>query len=169
MTTSALPRLGELLDRDLDYICGNLRDEIGRMAGKNLLITGGAGFLGYYLVLAALHWNKKAGAGSKIQLTVYDNFARGTPAWLTALEGDPNLRLRRHDDSAATGRHRRFSLHHSCRRHRVTDLLPQVSTADHRRQHQRPAQACSTTRAPGRPRKAAGGGVSLLFLERDLW
>ncbi len=28
------------------------------MAGKRLLITGGAGFLGYYLVQAALHWNR---------------------------------------------------------------------------------------------------------------
>ncbi len=95
--TTTLPRLEELLDRDLDYICANLRDEFGRIAGKNLLITGGAGFLGYYLVLAAMQWNKKADAASKIHVTVYDNFARGTPAWLTALEGDRYLRLRRQD------------------------------------------------------------------------
>ena len=95
--TTTLPRLEELLDRDLDYICGNLRDEIGRLAGKSLLITGGAGFLGYYLVLTALHWNKTADATARIQVTVYDNFARGTPAWLTALQADPALHLRRHD------------------------------------------------------------------------
>jgi len=68
--TTILPRLEELLDRDLDYICGNLREEFGRIAGKNLLITGGAGFLGYYLVLAAMQWNKKADAASKIRVTV---------------------------------------------------------------------------------------------------
>jgi len=95
--TTTLPRLEELLDRDLDYICGNLRDEIGGLAGKNLLITGGAGFLGYYLVLTALHWNKTADAAARIQVTVYDNFARGTPAWLTALQTNPALHLRRHD------------------------------------------------------------------------
>jgi nucleoside-diphosphate-sugar epimerase len=95
--TTTLPRLEELLDRDLDYICGNLREEFGRIAGKNLLITGGAGFLGYYLVLAAMQWNKKADAASKIRVTVFDNFVRGTPAWLTALEGDRYLRLSRQD------------------------------------------------------------------------
>jgi UDP-glucuronate decarboxylase len=95
--TPTLPRLEELLDRDLDYICGNLREEFGRIAGKNLLITGGAGFLGYYLVLAAMHWNRKADGASRIHVTVYDNFARGAPAWLTALEGDRSLRLRRQD------------------------------------------------------------------------
>jgi len=95
--TTTLPRLEELLDRDLDYICANLREEFGRIAGKNLLITGGAGFLGYYLVLAAMQWNKKADAASKIRVTVYDNFVRGTPAWLTALEGDRYLTLRRQD------------------------------------------------------------------------
>jgi UDP-glucuronate decarboxylase len=95
--TTKLPLLNELLNRDLDYICGNLRDEFGRIAGKNLLITGGAGFLGYYLVLAPLHWNKTADAASRIRVTVYDNFARGTPAWLTALQGSPDLTLVRQD------------------------------------------------------------------------
>jgi len=92
-----LPLLDELLNRDLDYICGNLREEFGRMAGKNLLITGGAGFLGYYLVLAALHWNKTADSASKIRVTVYDNFVRGTPEWLTTLQINPALTVERQD------------------------------------------------------------------------
>jgi UDP-glucuronate decarboxylase len=92
-----LPLLDELLNRDLDYIVHSLREEFARIAGKNLLITGGAGFLGYYLVLAPLHWNKTADAASKIRVTVYDNFVRGTPAWLTALQGNPNLTLVRQD------------------------------------------------------------------------
>jgi hypothetical protein len=45
---NALPSLDESLTRDLDYICTNLREEFGRRAGHRLLITGGAGFLGYY-------------------------------------------------------------------------------------------------------------------------
>ena len=36
-------------------------------------------------------------ASRPIQVTVLDNFIRGVPAWLTALQGDPNLRLVKHD------------------------------------------------------------------------
>jgi len=92
-----LPTLDTLLDHDLRYMCGNLRDELGRVAGKSLLITGGAGFLGYYLVHTAVHWNRAADAASKIRVTVYDNFVRGTPTWLTALQDETLLRLRRQD------------------------------------------------------------------------
>ncbi len=63
------------------------------MAGKRLLITGGAGFLGYYLVKAALNFNAYEGRDQPIRLTVWDSFIRGTPEWLTALEGTPHFRL----------------------------------------------------------------------------
>ncbi|MCK6372265.1 MAG: NAD-dependent dehydratase, partial [Gammaproteobacteria bacterium] len=69
--------LDRLLGRDLDYICDNLREEFARMAGTSLLITGGAGFLGYYLVLAAVHFNRTAARDQPIRITVWDNFARG--------------------------------------------------------------------------------------------
>ena len=96
MTTPRIPALEELLRRDLDYICGNLRDEFDHMAGHKLLITGGAGFLGYYLVQAALHFNRTAG-NQPIHVTVWDNFIRGSPAWLTGLRGTPNLAIEQRD------------------------------------------------------------------------
>jgi UDP-glucuronate decarboxylase len=79
---------------DLEYICSNLREEFGALSGHKLLITGGAGFLGYYMVQAVLHWNKhhKSAAGP-IDLTVCDNYIRGVPAWLKELEGTENLSL----------------------------------------------------------------------------
>lgn len=61
------------------------------MAGKNLLITGGAGFLGYYLVHAVLHFNKTAGRDRPIRVTVWDSFIRGAPAWLTNLNGTQHM------------------------------------------------------------------------------
>ena len=91
-----IPTLEDLLRQDLDYICANLQEEFGRMAGEKLLITGGAGFLGYYLVLSVLHFNRTAGK-APIELTVWDNFIRGTPAWLSGLRENPNLRLERRD------------------------------------------------------------------------
>ncbi len=95
--TNTLLSLEELLTEDLDSIVGNLREEFDRMAGKRLLITGGAGFLGYYMVQGALHFNKTASASSKIQVTVWDNFKRGAPAWLKALTTDATLKLEKRD------------------------------------------------------------------------
>lgn len=94
---TTIPSLDQFLAEDLNYITNNLREEFGRMAGKRLLITGGAGFLGYYLIQSALHHNRSAAAGERIHITVYDNFARGTPPWLTALAGDAMLTIERRD------------------------------------------------------------------------
>jgi nucleoside-diphosphate-sugar epimerase len=86
-----------VVNEDLNYICENLEAEFSRLAGKKLLVTGGAGFLGYYLVQAVLAYNRKAGPGAEIKVTVYDNFMRGVPQWLTACEKDPNLHVARRD------------------------------------------------------------------------
>jgi nucleoside-diphosphate-sugar epimerase len=89
--------LADLLKEDLDQLCADLRQEFTEMSGGRLLITGGAGFLGYYLVQAALHWNSTQGAGGKIDVTVYDNYVRGAPEWLEALRSRPDLTLVRQD------------------------------------------------------------------------
>src|SRR2546430_3308792 len=82
--------------RDLDYMCDALRDELPRLSDQNLLITGGAGFLGYYLVQLALHWNRRPGS-RPVRVTVFDSYVRGMPTWLEAFRGDPALTLVRHD------------------------------------------------------------------------
>jgi len=55
---------------DLEYICNNLKEEFACLAGKKLLITGGAGFLGYYLVQSILYWNKITDEANNVQLTI---------------------------------------------------------------------------------------------------
>lgn len=92
-----LVSLDELLHDDLETLCSNLSEEFGRMGGGRLLITGGGGFLGYYLVQSVLHWNKSRSAGSRVAVVVYDNYARGIPAWLEALRVNPDLTLVKQD------------------------------------------------------------------------
>jgi len=95
MTT--LSNASDVVAEDLDYICSELSGEFVKLRGKKLLLIGGAGFLGYYLVQSLLHLNRSLGDDEAVVLTVYDNFIRGVPEWLTALEGDPHLTLVRHD------------------------------------------------------------------------
>jgi nucleoside-diphosphate-sugar epimerase len=87
----------KVVQNDLEYICNHLKEEFACLAGKRLLITGGAGFLGYYLVQSALHWNKMMGKAQSIHVTVYDNYIRSVPAWLTKLQEDKDLTLVEHD------------------------------------------------------------------------
>jgi UDP-glucuronate decarboxylase len=86
----------DIVNEDLASMGDRLSVEFGKMSGKKLLIVGGAGFLGYYLVQAPLAWNKR-GIGAPIDVTVWDNYIRGMPDWLKALEGDENLTLAKHD------------------------------------------------------------------------
>jgi UDP-glucuronate decarboxylase len=78
----------EVVSGDLRYIVETLGEELNLMAGHSLLITGGGGFLGYYLVQSVLEYNRSCPAVRRIQLTVYENGARGFPSWLKALEGE---------------------------------------------------------------------------------
>lgn len=96
MNIKAIPaNADEVVSSDLQDIVRRLDEEFGAMAGQRLLIVGGAGFLGYYLVQSILEFNKSS--AQPIDLTVFDNYIRGVPDWLKKLEGDPNLHLVRHD------------------------------------------------------------------------
>lgn len=86
-----------VVSEDLRYLQDRCEKEFLEMSGGRLLIAGGAGFLGYYLVQAALYWNSLHPPAQAIHLTVLDNFVRGVPAWLTALQRNRYLRLLRHD------------------------------------------------------------------------
>ncbi len=92
-----IPSAEALIRLDLNLIADQVGSDFEKMSGKRLLITGGAGFLGYYLVQAPLHWNRLNPDKAPIGVTVYDNFMRGLPQWLDALRGDENLTLVEHD------------------------------------------------------------------------
>jgi nucleoside-diphosphate-sugar epimerase len=86
----------QIVAEDLDYMCDALATELLHLSGTNLLITGGAGFLGYYLVQLALHWNERSGA-LPAKVTVLDSYLRGMPPWLLDLSGNADLTLLSHD------------------------------------------------------------------------
>ena len=87
----------DVVQSDLDSILDGIGPELAEIAGKKLLITGGAGFLGYYLVQAPLAWNRRTDAGDRINLTVLDSYARGVPDWLSRLSTADGLKLVKHD------------------------------------------------------------------------
>ena len=87
----------DVVTQDLEYILENLSDELQILRGKKILLTGGAGFLGYYFVQSVLEWNVRVDENQKIALTIYDNFIRGIPLWLTKLITNSNITLREHD------------------------------------------------------------------------
>ena len=86
----------DVVSSDLARMTQDLASEFEELSGDTVLITGGAGFLGYYLVQAPLAWND-LGIGDPIRLVVYDNFWRGTPAWLTDLLDRPDIELQTQD------------------------------------------------------------------------
>lgn len=96
MAATVIPHFRSVVDHDLEYICKALENEFAELAGKHVLLTGGAGFLGYYLVQSIVHYNA-SGTGDPISLTVIDNFMRGVPNWLTELAQNAHVSLVRHD------------------------------------------------------------------------
>ncbi|MEL7503747.1 MAG: NAD-dependent epimerase/dehydratase family protein [Cyanobacteria bacterium J06554_6] len=87
----------DVIQIDLDYICTNLKSEFSSLSGKRLLITGGAGFLGYYLIQSILNWNKTNSQENPVEIVIYDNYIRGIPDWLLQLEDNLHLTLVKHD------------------------------------------------------------------------
>lgn len=91
----------EIVQSDLEYIKKNAQEQFLQLSGKKILITGGAGFLGYYLVQSILSWNDDVSQNQAIELTVYDNYIRGIPGWLEKLSKKETLKLVKHDITAS--------------------------------------------------------------------
>lgn len=90
----------DVVRSDIQKISEQAGDSLNSMAGKKVLITGGAGFLGYLLVHVLSQVGDSDGR-DPVDLTVYDNFSRGTKPWLNRLAARKNVTLVKHDITTA--------------------------------------------------------------------
>ena len=86
----------EIISSDIKAINRDAAQELNRLAGKEVLITGGAGFLGYLLVHLLAQIGDNDGR-EPINLTVYENFSRGRKLWLDKLARRSNVKVIEHD------------------------------------------------------------------------
>ena len=146
MTLAATDRAAEVVTADLAVMGDDLDEVFSAMSGERLLITGGAGFLGYYMVQAPLAWNAANPDRAPISVTVFDNYFRGVPGWLGELEGRDGLELRNHDMRLPLPEDMGdFEWVVPCRRRRVPHLLPGAPHRDAWTPTSMGCATCSTT------------------------
>lgn len=84
-------------EADIQHILGELVEEFEELRGQKVLLTGGAGFLGYFLTQSVVHWNQTRSKGNQIELVVLDNFIRGRPRWVDEIERGQSVTFIKHD------------------------------------------------------------------------
>jgi UDP-glucuronate decarboxylase len=89
----------KVVSDDLLYMESNLRNELNLLSGKRVLITGGGGFLGYYLIKLLIYWNNLNSTKSPIEILVIDNFSRGLPDWIREIQTNNLVKVITHDIS----------------------------------------------------------------------
>ena len=86
----------EVVQSDIFAIEKSVKDSLDLLSGQEILLTGGAGFLGYMLVHLLSQVGDSDGR-DPIKLTVYDNFSRGRKKWLDNIAKRENVTLVNHD------------------------------------------------------------------------
>src|SRR5262249_5472776 len=71
-----------IIEEDLALIAGELQEQYDRLAGKTVLVAGGAGFLGRYLVSTLHHLNEQRLLRQPCTVIVVDNFVTGLKHWI---------------------------------------------------------------------------------------
>jgi UDP-glucuronate decarboxylase len=85
------------LARDAADVIQNLDPLNDRFAGRHILLTGAAGFLGAHFIHYFLSLNDGGRLSAPCRLTAMDNYIRGVPEWLQALSARPDFALQKAD------------------------------------------------------------------------
>ena len=84
--------MNKLIEEDIKNIVGNLGDSVKNFSGKTVLITGGAGFLGKYLVYTLDYLNKNT-LDEPCKIIVIDNFITGSKGVFENIENIEMINL----------------------------------------------------------------------------
>jgi dTDP-glucose 4,6-dehydratase/UDP-glucuronate decarboxylase len=85
------------IGRDARDIIENMGDLNARFAGKTVLLTGAAGFLGSQFCHYFCGLNDSGLLTESCHLLAYDNLVRGAPAWLTEISSRPDVTFHQAD------------------------------------------------------------------------
>jgi UDP-glucuronate decarboxylase len=77
--------------KDAEDVIENLGPKVQRFAGKKILLTGAAGFLGSQFVHFFAALNDSGRLGQKCHLLAWDSFGRGEPTWITGLSSRADI------------------------------------------------------------------------------
>ena len=81
----------QVVEQDIVEIIDNLGSRWERLANKELLLTGYAGFLGYYFIASLARLNDTLLKNKECQLLGVDSLLRGRPAWIDEFAGHPEF------------------------------------------------------------------------------
>ncbi len=97
MNSSANTTIQSIFQRDADEIVANLGDRVKRFAGKTVVLTGAAGFLGSQFVHFFARLNDLGHLEVPCRLVALDNYLRGVPAWLEVMAARDDIDVRKAD------------------------------------------------------------------------
>lgn len=84
--------IDDFVRSEIEEISSNLGDKLKNLDGSVLLLTGGAGFLGFYLLHLILHVNKTV-LKKPCKVICVDSFIRGIPSWMETIKDNSNLEI----------------------------------------------------------------------------
>jgi dTDP-glucose 4,6-dehydratase/UDP-glucuronate decarboxylase len=86
------------LEEDWRQVDEALAEKTARFRGKQILVTGAAGFLGFNFLHYFCHLNADDSGSLPVSVVAADNYLRGRPRWIIELASrDPNITLNRCD------------------------------------------------------------------------